>query len=96
MRHLIPQEVQNRMVNTFLLLILTTFCFSALAITPPTNWPKSISIAAATVGTANYALAAGMANLVSKYRGVRTVPEASSTGGRTLHQLNNKEVEFAL
>ena len=70
--------------------------FLASAATPPPNWPKSISVAAAPVGTGNYSLAAGMANLVAKYTGVRAVPEASSVGGRTLHQLNNKEVEFAI
>ncbi|OGQ01260.1 MAG: hypothetical protein A2026_01025 [Deltaproteobacteria bacterium RBG_19FT_COMBO_46_12] len=68
----------------------------ASAATPPPTWPKSISIAAAPVGTGNYSLAAGMANLVAKYTGVRAVPEASSVGGRTLHQLNNKDVEFAI
>ena len=77
-------------------LLVAAALTSASAVTPSPNWPKSISIAAAPVGTGNYSLAAGMANLVSKYTGVRAVPEASSVGGRTLHQLNNKEVEFAI
>ncbi len=92
------------MKHRILLMLLSVNCLflmsgvftSASAATPPPNWPKSISIAAAPVGTGNYSLAAGMANLVAKHTGVRAVPEASSVGGRTLHQLNNKEVEFAI
>jgi len=83
------------LVFGFLTLTFTSFS-SVFAASPPPNWPKSISIGAAPVGTGNYSLAAGMANLVAKYTGVRAVPEASSVGGRTLHQLNNKEVEFAI
>lgn len=80
---------------TYLLFVLTIFSSPALGITPSPNWPKTISIATAGVGNAQYNLAAGMANLIAKYTGVRAVPEASSVGGRTIHQLNNKEVEIA-
>jgi len=77
-------------------IIFGAFSSSSGAATLPPHWPQSISIAAAPIGRGNYSLAAGMANIVTKHIGVRTVPEASSVGGRTLHQLNNKEVEFAI
>ena len=76
------------------LLVLPTFSFSAPAITPPPSWPKTISIGTAGVGNSQYNLAAGMANLIAKYTGVKSVPEASSVGGRTIHQLNNKDIEI--
>ena len=75
-----------------LLLIITAA--PSLAASP--NWPKSISIAAARVGTVNYILSAGMAELIAKHMGIKSVPEPSSVGGKTLHLLNDKEVEFAV
>jgi len=79
----------------YLLFVLTIFSSPALGVTPSPNWPKTISIGTAGVGNAQYNLAVGMANLIAKYAGVKAVPEASSVGGRTIHQLNNKEIEVA-
>jgi TRAP transporter TAXI family solute receptor len=79
-----------------IILLLLTFSHQAIAKTSREDWPKSITIAAARVGTGNYALSAGMADLITKYMGIKAVPESSSVGGKTLHLLNNKEAEFAV
>ncbi len=83
-------------VSAAVCLVLVAAVLAFAAKQKPANWPKAVSIAAATVGTGNYSLAAGMANLISKHAGIRATPEASSVGGRTLYQLQNKEVEFAV
>jgi TRAP transporter TAXI family solute receptor len=77
-------------------LFFPTLSHLALAGTSRGDWPKSITIAAARVGTGNYALSAGMADLITKYMGIKAVPESSSVGGKTLHLLNKKEIEFAV
>lgn len=59
------------------------------------EWPKSISFASAGEGTSQFAVHAGMTTLITKYVGIKAVPEASSVGGKTLHLLHNKEVELA-
>jgi len=60
------------------------------------DWPKAVSIAAARVGTVNYTLSAGMAGLITQQMNIKAVPEPSSVGGKTLHLLNDKKVEFAV
>lgn len=57
--------------------------------------PKSVSLASAGEGTSQFAVHAGMTTLITKYVGIKAVPEASSVGGKTLHLLHNKEVELA-
>jgi len=56
--------------------------------------PKSVSLASAGEGTSQFAVHAGMTTLMTKYMGIRAVPEASSVGGKTLHLLHNGEVEI--
>jgi len=75
---------------------ITAVSFPGTICAAPADWPKTISIAAARVGTGNYNLSAGMGELITKYLGVKSVPEASSVGGKTLHLMNRKEVEFAV
>jgi TRAP transporter TAXI family solute receptor len=75
--------------------LMVTFPLSS-ANASSADWPKAISIAAARVGTVNYTLSAGMAELITKEMHIKAVPEPSSVGGKTLHLLNDKKVEFAV
>jgi len=75
----------------FLLVIAVLFPLQSLS----AERPKSISLASAGEGTSQFSVHAGMASLITKYAGIKAVPEASSVGGKTLHLLHNKEVELA-
>jgi hypothetical protein len=59
------------------------------------EWPRSMSFPSGRVGTSVYAVVIGMSELISKYTGVKTVPEAGSTS-KNLILLHKKEVELAL
>jgi TRAP transporter TAXI family solute receptor len=59
------------------------------------DWPKTMSFPSGRVGTSVYAVVVGMSELITKYTGVKTVPEAGSTS-KNLILLQRKMVELAL
>jgi TRAP transporter TAXI family solute receptor len=61
----------------------------------PPDWPKTMSFPAGRVGTSVYAVTIGMSDLISKYTGVKTVPEAGATS-RNLVLLHRKQAELGL
>ena len=59
------------------------------------EWPKSMSFPSGRVGTSVYSVVVGMSELISKYTGVKTVPEAGSTS-KNIVLLHRKDAELAL
>jgi TRAP transporter TAXI family solute receptor len=59
------------------------------------EWPKSMSFPSGRVGTSVYTVVVGMSELISKYTGVKTVPEAGSTS-KNIVLLHRKDAELAL
>jgi TRAP transporter TAXI family solute receptor len=83
----------------FVLLSIVCVGFFVAALARPldaaaADRPKSVSLASAGEGTSQFAVHAGMTTLITKYMGIRAVPEASSVGGKTLYLLHNGEVEI--
>jgi TRAP transporter TAXI family solute receptor len=84
------------------ILVSLSCCFLSLIIVAllPSNAvsvepPKTISFASSGEGTSQFAVHAGMTKLITKYTGIKAVPEASGAGGKTVRLLHNKEVELA-
>jgi len=61
----------------------------------PGNWPRSMSFPSGRIGTSVYAIVVGMSDLITKYVGVKTVPEAGSPGKNVI-LLHKKGAELAL
>lgn len=86
-------------INVICLLFLVSLSLILCPTAPQAaskSWPKTITLVGPRVGTGSYAVTAGSAALITKYMGIRAVPEASSVGGKTLHILNDKEAEIAV
>ncbi len=80
------------MVVWGLLLVVLTASQSRSA---PPDWPKTMSFSSGRVGTSVYSVNIGMSELISKYTGVKTVPEAGATS-RNLILLDRKQIELGL
>lgn len=61
----------------------------------PPDWPKTMSFPSGRIGTSVYSVTVGMSELISKYTGVKTVPEAGATS-KNLILLHRKQAELAL
>jgi uncharacterized protein len=74
--------------------LLTEFMFvSANAANP--DWPKTMSFPSGRIGTSVYSIVVGMSDLITRYVGIKTVPEAGSPG-RNVILLHKKGAELAL
>jgi TRAP transporter TAXI family solute receptor len=78
-------------VSIFLLITFTTSQSGAAT----AEWPKTMSFPSGRVGTSVYAVVVGMSQLISKYTGVKTAPQAGAPT-KNLILLHKKEVELAL
>ena len=65
------------------------------ACSAPSDWPKSMSFPSGRVGTSVYSVVIGMSDLITKYTGVKTVPEGGSTT-KNLILLHKKNAELGL
>lgn len=62
---------------------------------PPANWPASISIADTFTGTGGHATLVGVAQVLTKNIGIKTVCEPGNTGNKNVMILRNKDAELA-
>jgi TRAP transporter TAXI family solute receptor len=75
---------------------LLSFVFGvALVSAQPQNWPKTVSIGGGTTGGGVFAVATGMASLITKYLKVKTVAE-SGLFGKNLALLMRGEIELGM
>jgi TRAP transporter TAXI family solute receptor len=87
-----------REMKWFLVITLVSALFFWVTGTPlaqTTNLPKSMAIVGGTTATNNFAFIAGIAEMITKYIGIKTIP-AAGTLGRNVLTLHKKEAEFAL
>ncbi len=68
---------------------------AGLSWSAPADWPKTMSFSSGRIGTSVYAVTVGMSELISKYTGIKTVPEAGATS-RNLNWLHRKQIELGL
>lgn len=88
--------VRNRKIASLAVLgsfIVMFSTISGYAANP--EWPKSMSFPTGRVGTSVYTVGVGMAELITKYTGVKTVPEGGATS-KTVVRLHKKSVELGL
>jgi TRAP transporter TAXI family solute receptor len=80
------------MMALLVLFLLSTFAYGNAA---TRDWPKSLSFPSGRIGTSVYAIVVGMSDLITRYVGIKTVPEAGSPGKNVI-LLHKKGAEFAL
>lgn len=80
------------MVTGVLLLVALTASYGRPA---SPDWPKTMSFPSGRIGTSVYSVTVGMSELISKYTGIKTVPEAGATS-KNLILLQKKQAELAL
>jgi uncharacterized protein len=59
------------------------------------DWPKTLSFPSGRIGTSVYSIVVGMSDQITRYVGVKTVPEAGSPGKNVI-LLHKKGAELAL
>lgn len=87
-----------REMKWFLVITLVSLLFFWVTETPlaqTTNLPKSMVIVGGSIATNNFAFITGIAEMVTKYIGIKTIPTAGSLGKNVL-TVHKKEAEFAL
>ena len=74
---------------------LVSFSITGTSLAQTADQPKSISIVGGTTATNNFAFITGIADMITKNMGIKTIP-AAGTLGRNIITLHKKEAEFAL
>ena len=86
----------NRKVS-FVSALLSLFLLSTIGYgnAATGDWPRTMSFLSGRIGTSVYAIVVGMSDLITKYVGIKTVPEAGSPGKNVI-LLHKKGAELAL
>jgi TRAP transporter TAXI family solute receptor len=80
---------------TLLVLLMAVWMLPCWSSAQTTEMPKSMVIVDGRAATSTFAFITGIAELIKKHVGIKTVPEAG-TMGRNILLLHKKEAEFAL
>jgi len=78
-----------------LLSVLLVFATASWSYAQTADMPKSMVIVGPRAATSTFALATGIADMINRYIGIKTVPEAG-TMGKNILLVHKKEVELAM
>jgi TRAP transporter TAXI family solute receptor len=86
--------MKNRQIVCIVMLLLAGLAFGSQTGSAAEDWPKSMIYVGSRAGSAAYAAGVGISALISKYVGVKTVPEAGAAAKNAV-LLHKKEVHFS-
>ncbi len=86
--------MKNRQIVCMILVLLAGLAFGSQSVPAAEDWPKSMIYVGSRAGSGAYSAGVGIAALISKYVGVKTVPEAGSAAKNAM-LLHKKEVHLS-